>query len=90
MDHGYPEVPAAPYVYQEFPRCLYAPDGSTKAVNTEEAKMALLDAGWSLLPFPAPVPEPAPEASAPAPEQPEVKSETAPRPRGNPNWLKRG
>ena len=93
MDHAYPEQPSTPYVYQEFPRCLYASDGTAKLVTTEEEKMALLTAGWQLLPpsqdAPAPPPEQiVPEVPPAVPE--ETAMEPARKPRGNPNWLRRG
>ena len=40
--------------YQEFPRCLYLPDGTGRLVNTAEEKKAFLEKGWSESPPPKP------------------------------------
>ena len=55
--------------YQEFPRCLYLPDGTGRLVNTAEEKKAFLEKGWSESPPPKP---PQPEAVSGAVEQPEA------------------
>ena len=87
--------------YQEFPRCLYLPDGTGRIVNTEEEKKTFLEKGWSESPPPKPAcqPEAAPDATeqpgtAPKGQDGDIaasaeKVMSQPKPRGNPKWLKK-
>jgi hypothetical protein len=34
------------YVYQEYPKCLYHPNGLTMEVLSEEAEVAMAELGW--------------------------------------------
>lgn len=59
-------LPTTPYVYQEFPRILHAPDGQTCIVYDTAEKDAALKAGWLLIPVVSTEPSTAAAVQAPA------------------------
>ena len=83
--------------YQEFPRCLYLPDGTGRIVKTEEEKNSFIEKGWSELPSPKPACQPeAAEQPETAPKGQEgdiaasaTKVMSQPKPRGNKYWNKK-